>query len=335
MDAFDSLRQAGTVDEPMPQVFERAEQILLEYIASAGSPTTPQEVGHRRLSLLSGWSQPHRCLSAAAVVLIAVGVALAAINPWGSSSGLGRSGHDAQVLSRSSVRLMVDATVAALNSGTAHMNITQSAGGSPVNQFSVDVTFSGANLDEAVTFTSYPPSQSKGPPNNPSALSTSTSDLRFVNGNAYRQLDGQWYVETGPNASAFLTFPNPRSFVRHIGPSADLVSLGQVNVGGQELTQLQARNPAVLGNLGIDGTADGTDTAFDVWVDSEGVVQRMTMTDSYRSGVCTSETTPATTPLHCTYTDDTGTIDIAFSNVGAPETVTAPVGAIPGSWPSN
>lgn len=212
------------------------------------------------------------------------------------------------------------------------MDITQSSEGSPVNHFSVDVTFSGESLDEAVTFTSYPPAQPKGLPNNPSI---STSDLRFVDGSAYRQLDGQWYVETGPNASTFLTFPNPRSFVSHISPLADLVSLGQVNVGGEELTHLQARNPAVLGNLGIDGTADGTDTAFDVWVDNTGVVQRMTMTNTYRSGFCVSETTPATVPMHCTYTDDTGTIDINFSNIGAPETVTAPVGAIPGSWPSN
>jgi hypothetical protein len=332
MDAFHSLREAGTVDDPAPEVFERAEQILLEYIASVGSPTTPAGSGHRRLKLLSGWSQPYRWLSAAAVFVVAGGVALAVINPWGSSSGLGGSGPSAQVLSPNSVRLMVDATVAALNSGAAQMNITQSAGGSPVNQFSVDVTFSGENLDEAVTFTSYPPSQSNGPPSNPS---TSTSDLRFVDGSAYRQLAGQWYVETGPNASTFLTFPNPRSFVSHISPSADLVSLGQVDVGGEELTHLQARNPVVLGNLGIDGTADGTDTAFDVWVDSKGVVQRMTMTDTYRTGVCVSETTPATVPMHCTYTDDTGTIDIKFSNVGSPETVVAPVGAIPGSWPSN
>ena len=330
MDAFDSLRQAATVDDPAPEVFERAEQILLEYIASVSKPETPSESGHRRLKLLSGWSQPYRWLSAAAVFVVAGAVALAVINPWGSSSGLGGSGPRAQVLSPSSVRLMVDATVAALNSGTAHMNITQSAGGSPVNQFSVDVTFSGTNLDEAVTFTSYPPSD--GPPTN---LSTSTSDLRFVDGSAYRQLDGQWYVETGPNASTFLTFPNPRSFVSHISPSVDLVSLGQDDVGREELTHLQARNPAVLGNLGVDGTADGTDTAFDAWVDGKGLVQRMTMTDTYRTGVCALETTPATVPMHCTYTDDTGTIDIAFSNVGAPETVTAPAGAIPGSWPSN
>jgi hypothetical protein len=332
MDAFQSLREAGTVDDPAPQVFERAEQILLDYIASVGSPTTPGEVGRRRLRVLSEWSPPYRWLSAAAVFVVAGGVALAVINPWGSSSGFGGAGPGAQVLSLSSVRLMVDATVAALNSGTAHMNITQSAGGSPVNRFSVDATFSGDDLDEAVTWSSYPPSKSNGPPSSPS---TSSSDLRFVNGKAYRQLDGKWYVETGPNASTFLTFPNPRSFVSHISPSADLVSLGQVNIGGDELTHLQARNPAVLGNLGIDGTANGTDTGFDAWVDSKGVVQRMTMTDTYRSGVCTSETTPATVPMHCTYTDDIGTIEIAFSNVGAPETVTAPADAIPGSWPSN
>jgi hypothetical protein len=330
MDAFDSLREAGTVEDPAPEVFEQAEQILLEYIASMGRPTTLSESSHRRLRLLSGWSQQHRWLSAAAVIVVAGAVALAVINPWGSSSGLGGSGPRAQVLSPNSVRLMVDATAAALSSGTAHMNITQSAGGSPVNQFSVDVTFSGTNLDEVVTFTSYPPSNA--PPSGPL---TSTSDLRFVDGSAYRQLDGQWYAETGPNASTFLTFPNPRSFVSHISPAADLVSLGQVNIGGEELTHLQARNPAVLGNLGVDGTADGTDTAFDAWVDSKGVVQRMTMTDTYRSGVCTSETTPATTPLHCTYTDETGTIVIAFANVGAPESVIAPAGAIPGSWPSN
>ena len=177
MDAFDSLREAGTVDDPAPQVFERAEQILLDYIASVGSPTTPGEVGHRRLRVLSEWSPPYRWLSAAAVFVVAGAVALAVINPWGSSSGFGGAGPSAQVLSLSSVRLMVDATVAALNSGTAHMNITQSAGGSPVNQFSVDVTFSGDEPGRGGDVLVVSAIESNGPPSSPS---TSSSDLRFV-----------------------------------------------------------------------------------------------------------------------------------------------------------
>jgi hypothetical protein len=332
MDAFHSLREVGRVEDPAPEVFERAEQIVLDYIASVGNPATPLVSGHRPLKLLTGWSTPNRWLSAAAVLVVAGAVALAAINQWGSPSGLDGFGPANQVLSPSSVRLMVDATVAALDSGTAHMNITESAGGSAVNRFSVNATFSGDNVDEVVTFTSYPPAQLNGPASSPS---TSTSDLRFVDGSAYRQLDGQWYVETGANASTFLTFPNPRSLVSHISPLARLVSLGESVSGGVELTHLQAKDPSVLGNVGIAGLGEPNDTAFDAWVDGDNVVQRVTIATAGQSGFCTSETTPSTIPLHCTFADTTNTIAVTFSNIGAPETVAAPTGAIPGAWPSN
>ena len=314
---------------------------LRDFVGSV-EPVTVDEV-RRRVHATSasswepgpgnGWSRPRRWMSAAAIVVIITGaVALALIGPWGSpstSDGFAPRGH---ALSLSAVRLVADTSAAALDSGTAHMNITQSVGGSPVNRFSTEVTFSGHNLDVMVALTTYPPSPPGAPAIGPT---TSTSDNRVVDGSAYRQIGGQWYVETGPGASKFLSFPDPRAFVRDISPSAGLVSLGAEESGGIELTHLRARNPAVLGNLGIAGLGSTNDTAFDVWVDGQGVVRRMTIATTGESGVCSSQTTPITVPMHCTYTAETGTVDITFANIGDPETVNVPAGAVPGSWPSS
>ena len=157
------------------------------------------------------------------------------------------------------------------------MVVTESQDGTVIDRWNVHVTFSGANVDENLLWTSWGPPSPAGGPGSPT---TFTSDLREVDGTAYRLLNGQWSEESGPNASRFLTFPDPRMLVGKISPSADLRSLGTGTVDGINVTHYQARNPSVLGNLGIAGLDGSGDASFDVWVDAQNVVQRMTFSST-------------------------------------------------------
>jgi len=211
------------------------------------------------------------------------------------------------------------------------MNITQTSKGYPEFQYAVGVTYSGSNIDEAITTTSYGPSDAQGLVGSPD---TSTSDVREVDGNAYRMVGGQWYVESGAEAASFLTFPDPRTFVSQINPSADLVEIGTTVVNGVVLTEYRAQNPVAVGNFGVAGLGTGPNVSFNLWLDAQTVVQRMTANSTSRSGACGFETSPVTAPMHCQLSNGTYGVDISFHDVGQPQSVIAPSGAIPGSWPS-
>jgi hypothetical protein len=257
-----------------------------------------------------------------AVALAAVGTTtVLVLSPWTKS---GTGGRLPSALSPGAVRLVVDASAAALNSGTAHMAVSESLNGSVVSVWSVDMAFSGADVAESVTWTDYPPA---------AAPRTSTNGMALVGDNVYRQLNGQWYVEGKADATHLLAVPDPQSFLSNISPSADLVQVGLETVGGEKLTHLQARRPSAAVDDPLVGVSGGTVTAFDVWVDSRNVVQRMTWTTAGQDKTCTSEDSPVTVPLHCTSFPRSTSVDVTFSNLGAPQTVTAPAGALPGSGP--
>jgi hypothetical protein len=282
--------------------------------------------------------------TAAVAVLVAGATSLAAIRPWDAPAQNSAVPH---ALSSGLIRLISYQSSAALSrSGTAQMTVTEtqtptqapSDGGVTAEPtrfaWSVGVTFSGENLDESIAMTtSFPLGSSAGP-----ETETSHSDLRFVDGSAYRLIEGpstppQWYVETGPNARTFLSFPDPRTFLASVDPATGLVSLGRQMVDGVELTHLRANDPGALGNAGIAGLGAGQDSSFDIWINDQHVVQRMTLTQTGTSGVCAS--VDPSSEQRCTQSVDRHTVDVTFAHVGDPETITAPTGAIPGSWPSN
>lgn len=275
-------------------------------------------------------SHRDRLLVAAAVVVLVGSATALVVSLVTSSTTPPVSGP--LTLGPSAMRLVADSTATALSSGTAHMVVTETQDGTVIDRWNVDVTFSGANVDENLLWTSWEPPSPVGVPGSPS---TSSSDLREVDGTAYRLLNGQWSEESGPNASRFLTFPDPRTLVGKISPSADLRSLGTGTVDGMNVTHYQARNPSVLGNLGIAGLSGNGDTSFDVWVDGQNVVQRMAFESTGRSGACVSTVTPSSTPPTCVWHTMGSSADITFSHVGDPETITAPSNAVPGSWPTN
>lgn len=283
-----------------------------------------EERGHRHHEHFQSWAPGRRWFRIAAAAIVVATATVAA-------SGLLGTQPNAKDLARgplepAAVRLVAESSTNALDSGTAQMNITQSFGGRDKYVYSVAVTFTGQNIGEAGTMTTYWP---------PLPPSTSPMNARVVDGNAYVQLGkSPWYVQTGPDAAKSLSFPDPRTLLKDISPSADLMSLGQASSGGVELTHLRATNPSALVNLHFAGS-DGEPTAFDVWVDSQNVVQRMTMSSKSQSGGCVSQTSPSTIPEHCVTYSVTNSLEITFSDIGSPETVSIPSGAITAPSPSN
>lgn len=104
----------------------------------------------------------------------------------------------------------------------------------------------------------------------------------MVNGQAYDYFvaaDGlAWYHDTGPDAVNSMHIPDPRKLLGELSPDASFVKAGETTVGGVPVEHLHA---TVLGGLpAIDLPnlwKEGKLTAMDVWVDTQGVVRKMSL----------------------------------------------------------
>ena len=156
-------------------------------------------------------------------------------------------------------------------------------------------------------------------------------------------LQMHWYHDTTPNAAASLSFPDPRTLLQAVTPSAGLENLGRESVDGVELSHLRATTPGSIGKLGIPDIT-GTVTSFDVWVDSNNVVRKMAVSSSSGVGISCSAVpgssssppvtinvnTPSGTKVgaSCSTTTLDSTIEVQFADLGSPQAITAPSDAI-------
>jgi len=259
--------------------------------------------------------------------------------------------HAPSVLTARMVRLISSQSAAAMaDSGTAVETTTNSIGsatqGPPAT---IDVTFSGQNVNYLVVG---------------NGKRGGWGENRVVDGQFYLYIKGpdlqmHWYHDTSPNAAATMSFPDPRTLLQAVSPSAGLEDLGQEMVGGMELTHLRATTPGSIGRLRIPDVGS-TVTSFDVWVDSANVVRQMAVSSSAggaafvcvaapsasgpSSGSSPTVTIPPTdrittlpngkpiplgTVCGSLKTLDAGTtLDVRFADLGDPETVAAPSGAV-------
>jgi hypothetical protein len=351
MDEYRSLRQAGTITDPPPEVFARAQQILLDYIALDTTPVVLRATGRRRLMVVSGFVATAAAVAAVAVLL-----------PGGGGLTSQKVRHAGGVsrppvhLSAQTVALISSRSAAAVaDSGTAVETTTNSVNGSAQGTpETIDVTFSGENVNYLIA------SNGNG---------AEGVENRVVNGQFYLYVKGQdlqmhWYHDTSSNAAASESFPDPRTLLQAVSPSTGLENLGQQSVDGTELTHLRATTPGSIGRLGIPDLTD-TVTSFDVWVDTDNVVRRMIVSSSPSSAggtgavfMCEAapsasgpssgssppvkivpseristlpngKPVPAGTVCGTTQTMQmSSTLEIQFANLGAPESVTVPPGAV-------
>lgn len=333
MDEFHSLRQAGVIDDPAPEVFERAQQILREYIASSAEPEVlrPSRSRHR-LTVLSGAGI---AIAAAAVVVALLPAGGGHHSPEVGPSAFG-PGHTADALvSQREIRLISsESSTAMATSGTARVFETERLSSSLLSVDSTNVRFSGENLDFASTSTFSLPGTT-----NPAA--PETSDERLVDGQVYLYIVGQdgqmgWQHDTGPNAEAGLKFPDPRTLMEAISPATGWRTVGHAAVDGVRLTELSATDPERIGNLGIPDF-NGSVGSFNVWVDANDVVRQLNLTSVPVQAVCTpvhgvihagSEGCVMPLPGQRVTGYNVYSVKIQFANLGEPESVMAPLGAV-------
>lgn len=349
MDEYQRLRQAGTVPEPPSDVLVRAEQILREYMAAQDM----SEVRHsrRRVLMVSG-------IVATAAAVVALGVFLS-VGTGPQTPTIGRvnktSGSPMHLKAQTVALISSQSSAAVADSGTAVETTSNLVSGTaPSAPQTIDVTFSGSNVNYLIASNG---DGAEGVQN------------RVVDGQFYLYIKGpdlkmHWYHDTAANAVASESFPDPRTLLEAVSPSAQLENLGTESVDGMQLTHLRATDPSAINNMHI-ADVGSTVTEFDAWVDSDNVVRQMEITSSAGSApgniLCESarvaagptSNDPRAVPIPpaervstlpggkavpsgtvCGYVPSnqasqlSTTLHIQFDDLGSPESVTAPSGAI-------
>jgi hypothetical protein len=352
MDVVQLLEEIGAVPAADDAIIEAAVDLVLAAAAeetrfSPSSPTTERR-RHRRVVLAGAALTGTAAAVLAVVAVVAPGGHPSSPTPPSATGGHGLH-HGPRILTVSMVRLISSrSATATADSGTAVETTTTTVGSSTQGPPStIDVTFSGQNVNYVVV------GDGEG---------AAGVENRVVDGQLYLYIKGpdlqmHWYHDTSPNAGASVSFPDPRTLLQAVSPSAGLEIVGRERVGGVELTHLRATTPDAIGALAVPDV-DKTVTSFDVWVDSSNVVRQMAVTSSWGGRIlCVSAPSdpPSGSPAGVTIpptdrvstlpdgkavppgtacreakTLGTGstTLDVSFVDLGVPETVVAPNGAI-------
>jgi hypothetical protein len=295
---------------------------------------------------------------ATAAAVTVLGVLLPAANDTQKPT-FGRVSRSPVHLKAQTVALISSQSSAAVaDSGTAVETTSNSTNDTaPSTPQTIDVTFSGVNVNYLIVGNG---DGAEGVQN------------RVVDGQFYLYVEGpdlkmHWYHDTAANAATSESFPDPRTLLEAISPSAQLENLGSELVDGMELTHLRATDPASIDNLHFADVGTSV-TAFDAWVDSRNVVRQMQITSSSAGSVsgpgdllCESariasgstsnvagtvaippserisalpggKAVPAGTICGRVQSNQLSqlstTLKIQFENLGAPESVTAPSNAV-------
>jgi hypothetical protein len=165
---------------------------------------------------------------------------------------------------------------------------------------------------------------------------------RVVNGQAYDQEFGgkgwRWFHYTGSRAGRTGAIPDPRSLLGVLAPSVRFRSAGHVVAGGVPLERLQAADPSKVPGLGtlVSVPAGEYVAALAVLVDRHGVVHRVnislrgtTLTATARFKGSVTPKAQLAGPASVPYTvAGSTTVTVTFTDIGTPQTVTAPPHAI-------
>jgi hypothetical protein len=232
----------------------------------AGTATFP---GRRVIARLT----PGRAIPVAAGIAAAACVAaLVATQLSGTARPAARPKAQV-VLTAATLRHVTAASRLALaRSGQALVISRQTLGGRLQQIGTADITFSGANWNDSFTVVS--PAVDGAPAASESAIN------RVVDGQAYDYFvarDGlAWYHDTGPDAVADLSIPDPRLLLRELAPAARFVESGRFVVDGVAVTRLTATNLRGLPTLNSPNIwPAGRITGLSVWVDRAGVVRQL------------------------------------------------------------
>jgi hypothetical protein len=338
MESWDVLVKAGEVSQPDDAVVNASVAALLAEARNelALHETAQARRPHRSRTLLVG--------SAAALVVTLIVVASLLITGRTSDNGHSVSSPAARptVVSLSAIRLISASTAAVADSGTAVESTTTSGGIVAIPPTTLDVTFSGQDVNYLVASSG---DGAEGVQN------------RVVNGQLYLYIKGpdlemHWYHDTTPGSGMSLGFPDPRTLISAVSPLLKFEDVGHQELDGALVTHLRATTPGALSRRAIHGL-NGTIASFDAWVDTNNVVRQVAVTSTYQacslgnpgSAPIAHSTVPSTAnentggigaspklepetsaPSRCTTA--TSRVQISFADLGTPEALTVPPGAI-------
>lgn len=267
-------------------------------------------------------NRTRRAVLAGALVVVSVGGFIALRSPWTSTPAPVTRSAGTTITTAMVEDIATASRAAVAHSGIAQVRFTNTdtdAYGAPlqVAAGTASTEFSGPNVSIASEFTINPGSQAGG-------TAAYASTLRIVAGRMYWLSGGRWYVapdRLSPIIGVLQPYTDPRAFLQMLSPSADFQRVDGPSVGGVALTHLRAANhdltiPIQLAMYGAVARV----SALDVWVDNAGVVHHMNFTMSISSSSYSMQTSAPPTTI-------TQVIALSFSQLGDPETISAPVHA--------
>ncbi|HZR49304.1 MAG TPA: hypothetical protein VFB06_07290 [Streptosporangiaceae bacterium] len=227
-------------------------------------------------------------LGTAGAGLVAAGIAGALV---ASQAG---GGAASLVLTAATLKQMASASHAAMTSGQADIDWT--ASGLPGQHRRI--TFDGGNWNDVVG----------------RSISRVVDGQEFHNPAFTRAAHGMgikpgWMRVLIPGSVPSLNIPDPRTLLSVLSPAAGFVADGSTTENGVRLEHLRAATPravslAPLNPLIASEPDDAYVSALDLWVDPADVVLRAEVTVSGQGGSVT--------------------VRVTFSQVGQPQTITAP-----------
>ena len=310
-----------------------AHALLAEIVAPATTPAPASRAGQRtrtrRVRIGAG------VLSAAAAIIVAI----VAVNTVGVDNG--------QVVVRqqpasADVAAIAKASASAFSSGRATMAFDARSGRAPEQRGIANIAFTGKNLDVAMHFDGM-----NGDPG------FDTHNIT-VYGQFYL-FDQHWIHDTTATPTGSDIFDlDPRALLDVLRPAAGFVVIDTATTPGGEVRHLRATHLGALPLLHLAlGPVDGRDiTSLELWVGADDTVQRLAVTAKHtdeaqpcfvqdgvkqclksgdllekKNGKLQIIRGPADAPA-MKPTVTTASFTVRFTDIGAPISITAPVGAV-------
>jgi hypothetical protein len=291
--------------------------LIREYVDGGASPITFGEIETRaamREPAVRSVPIRHRPrLGIAAIGVVAAGIAGALV----ASQLGGTAAGDRAVLTAAVLKQMAGASQAAMTSGRADIDWTGSngwAGSSSPSVVVQQISFDGGNSNDVM----YTSGQEE-------------TIERIVDGAAYQypafvmKPKPHWapgWMRASSSGNS-LQIPDPRVLLSVLSPSAGIVRGGYTTVDGVRVQELRATTPGAVPLGPLDQIIDGEPaspvlSALELWVNSSGVVLKawMVITGNDRAAASAQAGKHPNT--------GTVTVTVTFSQIGQPQSITAP-----------
>jgi hypothetical protein len=301
-------------------------------------PVAADDIAQRHRSVTAPFpAKARRSVTARRVTTVAVGLAAAGCAAAIVASQISGAPAPRPTALRPARPAFVDAAYVRLLAPTSQLALARSGQAVITSTQAEDkrqstgtfrLTFSGANFNDALTYTA------SGPGVRPLRL---IQIGRVVDGQVYSYHNRAWYHETGQTAVG-LYIPDPRPLLAELSPSAQFIRDGTAVIDGVRVEHLQATALAGLPALSVPYSAQpppqrgghavtgpaGHVVSLNIWVDAHSVVRRLAW--SVDTPTWFESNGSEITASGGNMTESTV---VTFRDIGQPQVITVPPNAIP------